>query len=214
LEIGTRDAGAQTAGYQHRRRRSASDGKVKDFAPYAAKIKASGADTVITGNWGNDLTLLVKAVKEADECQVYTFYANGLGAPAAIGDAGIGRVRAVAEWHPNVGGKASDDFYQAFRKRYPLAKDDYVHLRMQLMVEMLASAIEKAKSTEAAAVARALENASFSNGFHQALMRAEDHQLLQPLYVSVMQKKAMPERVLTMKAAVTVLKPSDSLNPD
>jgi branched-chain amino acid transport system substrate-binding protein len=60
---------------------------------------------------------------------------------------------------------------------------------MQLMVEMLASAIEKAKSTEAAAVARALENASFSNGFHQALMRAEDHQLLQPLYVSVMQKK-------------------------
>jgi branched-chain amino acid transport system substrate-binding protein len=165
-------------------------GKVKDFAPYAAKIKASGADTVITGNWGNDLTLLVKAVKEAGmNVKFYTFYANGLGAPAAIGDAGIGRVRAVAEWHPNVGGKASDDFYQAFRKRYPLAKDDYVHLRMQLMVEMLASAIEKAKSTEAAAVARALENASFSNGFHQALMRAEDHQLLQPLYVSVMQKK-------------------------
>ena len=35
----------------------------------------------------------------------YTFYGNGLGAPAAIGDAGVGRVRAVAEWHPNVGGR-------------------------------------------------------------------------------------------------------------
>ena len=37
--------------------------KVKDFAPYVAKIKASGADTVITGNWGNDLALLVKAAQ-------------------------------------------------------------------------------------------------------------------------------------------------------
>jgi branched-chain amino acid transport system substrate-binding protein len=25
---------------------------VRDFAPYIAKIKQSGADTVITGNWG------------------------------------------------------------------------------------------------------------------------------------------------------------------
>ena len=38
---------------------------MKDFAPYVAKIKASGADTVITGNWGNDLSLLVKAAKDA-----------------------------------------------------------------------------------------------------------------------------------------------------
>ena len=39
--------------------------KVTDFAPYVAKIKASGADTVITGNWGSDLSLLVKASNEA-----------------------------------------------------------------------------------------------------------------------------------------------------
>lgn len=31
--------------------------KVKDFAPYAAKIKASGADTVLTGNWGPEFDL-------------------------------------------------------------------------------------------------------------------------------------------------------------
>jgi branched-chain amino acid transport system substrate-binding protein len=36
-------------------------GRIKDFLPYAAKIKASGAQAVLTGNWGNDLTLLVKA---------------------------------------------------------------------------------------------------------------------------------------------------------
>jgi branched-chain amino acid transport system substrate-binding protein len=165
-------------------------GKIKDFSPYVAKIRASGADTIVTGNWGNDLTLLVKAVRDAGlEVKFYTFYGNGLGAPAAIGDAGVGRVRAVAEWHPNAGGEGSDAFYQAFGKRYPAPQDDYVHMRMHLMIAMLASAIEKAGSIEAGAVARALEGAQFKNGFHHATMRAADHQLLQPLYVSVMQKK-------------------------
>jgi branched-chain amino acid transport system substrate-binding protein len=169
-------------------------GKIKDFAPYIAKLKSSGADTVITGNWGNDLTLLVKAAKEAGlNVKFYTFYGNGLGAPAAIGDAGVARVRAVAEWHPNVGGaknSASDAFYLGFRQRYPQPKDDYVHLRMHAMIEMLVSAIEKARSTEAAAVAKALEGARFQNAFHNATMRTADHQLIQPLYVSVMEKVA------------------------
>ncbi|MDE2414427.1 MAG: ABC transporter substrate-binding protein, partial [Comamonadaceae bacterium] len=57
-------------------------GRVKDFAPYAVKIKASGAQAVITGNWGNDLTLLVKAAREVGyDGMFYTFYGNALGAP-------------------------------------------------------------------------------------------------------------------------------------
>ncbi|KWW36615.1 Leucine-, isoleucine-, valine-, threonine-, and alanine-binding protein [Cupriavidus metallidurans] len=165
-------------------------GKIKDFAPYIAKIKASGADAVITGNWGNDLTLMVKAAREGGlNARFYTFYGNGLGAPAAMGDAGVGRVLAVAEWHPNVGGAASDAFYQSFRARYPDPKDDYVHLRMQMMVEMLARAIERAGSTDAVAVGYALEDMRFTNAFHEATVRAGDHQVLQPLYVSVMAKQ-------------------------
>ena len=78
-------------------------GRVKDFMPYAAKIMASGAQAVITGNWGNDLTLLVKAAREAGFTGTfYTFYGNALGAPAAIGEAGIGKVLAVADWLPNL----------------------------------------------------------------------------------------------------------------
>ncbi len=65
-------------------------GRVKDFAPYIAKIRASGADAVITGNWGNDLTLLVKAAREQGlDTHFYTFYGNSLGAPAALRDAGV-----------------------------------------------------------------------------------------------------------------------------
>lgn len=165
-------------------------GKIKDFAPYVAKIKASGADAVITGNWGNDLTLMVKAAREGGlGAKFYTFYGNGLGAPGAMGDAGVGRVLAVAECHPNVGGAASDAFYQAFRSRYPEPKDDYVHLRMQMMIEMLARAIEQAGSTDAVKVARALEGMRYVNDFHDATVRADDHQVLQPLYVSMMERQ-------------------------
>ena len=124
--------------------------RVKDFAPYAAKIKASGADAVLTGNFSNDLTLLVKAAREAGfEGKFYTFYGNALGAPAAIGEAGIGRVMAVADWLPNVQTAQDEAFYQSFRARYPNPADDYVHMRLHLMVEALAQAIERADAAAA-----------------------------------------------------------------
>ncbi|QHB54367.1 ABC transporter substrate-binding protein [Ralstonia solanacearum] len=164
-------------------------GKVKDFAPYVARIAASGADTVITGNWGNDLTLLVKAARDAGlKARFFTFYGNSLGAPGAMGDAGVGRVVAVAEWHPNLGGARSDAFYKAFRARYPAPADDYPLLRDQMMIDMLAAAIERAGTTEAGAVARALEGASLDSGFHRIILRAEDHQAIQPLIVTQMER--------------------------
>jgi branched-chain amino acid transport system substrate-binding protein len=165
-------------------------GRVKDFLPYAAKIKASGAQAVITGNWGNDLTLLVKAAREAGfEGKFYTFYGNALGAPAALGDAGVGRVIAVADWLPNVPGKASEAFYRSFRQRFPKPSEDYVHVRMQLMVEALAQAVEKAGSTEPVAVALALEKARVSMAGQTGTMRAQDHQFQQPLVVGVMERQ-------------------------
>ena len=168
-------------------------GRVKDFAPYVAKIRASGADAVITGNWGNDLTLLVKAAREQGlDTTFYTFYGNSLGAPAALGDAGVGHVIAVADWHPNAGGAASDAWYAAFRARFPAAQDDYPVLRMPLMIETLAAAMTRAGSADPAAVARALEGIKFDNGFHASRMRADDHQLIQPLYVMEMDKAGTP----------------------
>jgi branched-chain amino acid transport system substrate-binding protein len=168
-------------------------GRVKDFAPYISKIRASGADAVVTGNWGNDLTLLVKAAREQGlTTKFYTFYGNSLGAPAALGEAGVKRVVAVADWHPNVGGAASDAYYQAFRARFPSAADDYLVLRMPLMIEMLAGALTRAGSADPVAVARALEGMKFDNGFHASTMRAQDHQLIQPLYMMEMDRAGTP----------------------
>ena len=77
-------------------------GQVKDFSPYVAKIKASGADTVISGNWGADLALLIKASKDADlKANFYTYYAGTTGVPTAMGAAGADHVKVVAYWHPN-----------------------------------------------------------------------------------------------------------------
>ncbi|WP_454724525.1 branched-chain amino acid ABC transporter substrate-binding protein [Delftia acidovorans] len=168
-------------------------GRVKDFAPYAAKIKASGAQAVITGNWGNDLMLLVKAAREAGfDGRFYTFYGNALGAPAALGEAGVGKVLAVADWLPNVPGPDSQAFYKAFRERFPRPADDYVHMRMQLMIEALAQSMARAGSTDTVAVAQALEGAEVALAGRKGRMRAADHQFQQALVVGVMDRQGAP----------------------
>jgi branched-chain amino acid transport system substrate-binding protein len=175
--------------------------RVKDFLPYANKIKASGAGAVITGNWGNDLTLLIKAAKDVGfDGKFYTFYGNALGAPAAIGDAGIGKVMAVADWLPNVQTVGSEAFYKSFRTRYPLASDDYVHMRMQLLIEALAQSVEAVGKQNAsapggldiAAVAAQMERAKVSLAGQGGSMRASDHQFQQTLVVGVMERQGTP----------------------
>lgn len=169
-------------------------GRIDDFSPYVAKIKASGADAVVTGSWGNDLTLLVRAAREAGLApRFFTFYGNGLGAPGAVGDAGVGRVRAVAEWHPNAAPASMEAVYQAFRRRYPDPRDDYFQARAFVMVDMLVRAIERAGGVAALPVARALSGMSYAtadgNPLGDVVMRGSDHQLLGSLVVSVMQRK-------------------------
>ena len=175
--------------------------RIKDFLPYAQKIKSSGAQAVITGNFSADLTLLVKAAKDAGfEGKFYTFYGNALGAPAALGEAGVGKVLAVADWLPNVQGAASEAFYKSFRMRFPRADDDYVHMRMQLMVEALAQSVEaaaRANPTAAGApdpmaVALELERARVTLGGQSGAMRAADHQFQQALVVGQMERQGAP----------------------
>ena len=176
-------------------------GQVKDFIPYAARIKASGAQAIVTGNWGNDLSLLVRAVRDVGlDASFYTFYANDLGTPPAMGDAGVGRAIAVIEWHPNAGvwlggeaQQASDAFYLSFKQRFPHPHEDFIRLRIQVMLDMLAQALTQAGQIEAHAIASALENATYQSPFHHAFMRASDHQIQQPLYVTCMERAGTPE---------------------
>jgi branched-chain amino acid transport system substrate-binding protein len=160
-------------------------GKVKDFAPYVSKIKASGADSVLTGNWGNDMTLLIKASKDSGfKPEFYTYYAGGLGTPTALGDTGIGHLRQVTQFHTNIGSDLTTKLVQNYKDKYKDAKDDFYFSTHNIAIEMLAAAIEKAKSTDPVKVALALENAKMNHASGQVSMRADNHQLIQPLYIS------------------------------
>ena len=109
-----------------------------------------------------------------------------------MGDAGVGSVLAVAEWHANVAGEPSRLLVSAFRKRYPDPRDDYLHARMQSMIEMLVQAMERARSVDPVAVAHALEGARLDaaalGGVHEGRMRADDHQFQQPMVVMQMDR--------------------------
>ncbi len=159
-------------------------GKVKDFAPYVAKIKASGADSVITGNWGVDLSLLVKAAKESGlKADLFTYYSGIVGGPTAIGQAGED-IRQVSMWHTNYGGKESDALTEGYRKRFPDARDDFFFLSLKTGLEMLAKAMDEAKSTDPAKVAKALEGMKYKSITGEVEMRADNHELVQPLFIS------------------------------
>src|SRR5690606_37851359 len=65
--------------------------KIQDFAPYTAKIRASGAQTVLTGNWSNDLLLLMKSARNAGlNVRFGTVFLDQPGNIANAGDTALG----------------------------------------------------------------------------------------------------------------------------
>ena len=157
--------------------------KVKDFAPYVAKIQASGADTVITGNWGSDLALLVRAANDAGlKANFYTFYAGVVGAPTAIGEAGVGRVKVVSYYALSDAAPKEIQYVEAFKKKYGATEDPYT-AAIQHALDLLTLAMTETKSTDPAKVAKAMEGMKMDGSFGPVEMRAQDHQFIQPLFI-------------------------------
>jgi len=154
--------------------------QVRDFAPYVAKIKASGADTVITGNWGSDLALLVKAANDAGlKANFYTYYANFGGTPTALGKSADGRVFLVGYADYNMGGVYTP-LANEYKKRF---NDDWYTGAVYHAYSLLTTAMAKAKSTDPVKVAYAMEGLKFKSFNGEVEMRAKDHQLQQGLFV-------------------------------
>ncbi|PBI84819.1 Leucine-, isoleucine-, valine-, threonine-, and alanine-binding protein precursor [Variovorax boronicumulans] len=159
-------------------------GRVKDFAPYIANIKQSGADSVITGNWGQDMTLLQKAAGDAGYNLRYFNHSAGSvpGTVTAVSQARTGQLTWVAEWHP---GQADTPKVDALAKAYKAKTGkDFLAPRIDLTPRLLAAAIAKAGSADTVKVARALEDLSFDSVVGPVRMRGEDHQLLLPQVVN------------------------------
>lgn len=163
-------------------------GQVKDFSTYVAKVKAANADTILTGNWGNDLSLLVKAVKDANlNVSLYTIYGSGFGAPTAVREAGIDRLRVVSVWAPNIPQNKTEKFAADFKKKYGI---ELYFQQIRTMMQMFEAAARQAKSNDPKAVALALEGMKFVADTGEAEMRKADHQIMLPMFTSTMKKTA------------------------
>lgn len=160
-------------------------GKVQDFTPFIAKIKASGADTILTGNWGPDLVRFVKGAETAGlGAKFYTIYGGLTSSVAGYGEvARQVNLKQVTEMHENHDGLPSDlrQYMAAYLEKY---QDTWGLDRQRWLIEMLAAAIDEAGTDDPVAVARALEGMTFPGPLGEVQMRADDHQMQMPLVVS------------------------------
>ncbi len=160
-------------------------GQVKDFAPYVAKIKQSGADTIVTGNWGADLTLFVKALNDAGlKLPIYAYYAGVTGTPTALAAGGEMEVYQISYGHSNYTGEMGQ-MMADYKKKF---NDDYYTFATYNGAVMLTEAIAKAKSSDPVKVAAAMEGITFKGANGENTMRKNDHQLQQQLFISKWQK--------------------------
>lgn len=166
-------------------------GKVKDFSPYVTKIKASGAQALITGNWGPDMSLLIKAGMDAGlDVRYYTMYAHLGGGATAIGPNGGGRVRSVMPFHENIAvetGKVdTEEWTRAFRAKHNF---DFYAAGFRTIFEFIQAAMNKAGSADPLKFALALEGITFTDMLgQQVTMRKDDHQILSAYFVGVFTK--------------------------
>lgn len=159
---------------------------VKDFTPYVTKIASARPDAIITGNWGADMVSLGKAITDAGiTVPIYTYYAAYDGITATIGASGKNQFRMVHEGHFN---PAPTEEYAQYVRAFKAQNPDYdiSYPRILNTVQMLAKAIDKAGSSDPLEVALALEGMEHTSmGGDHIFMRAEDHQLFQPIQISV-----------------------------
>jgi branched-chain amino acid transport system substrate-binding protein len=159
--------------------------QTRDFAPYIAKIKASGADTVVTGNWSSDLTLLIKAANDGGlTAKFYTYYAGVSGTPTAMGANAAGRVYQVSVFPYGVSPETRK-LMDAYKAKF---NDDFYTAQVYHAYALLSGAMAKAKSIDPAKVAAAMEGLSVKSLNGEVTMRKADHQLQQTVYIQSWQK--------------------------
>ena len=159
-------------------------GKVKDFTPYIQKMQAAGADAVVTGNWGADLALLAKAAQDAGyKGTFFTYYMGSSEVIAGAGTGGRGYAQ-ISEWHANVGAAEIDKMAAEFEAKYG---QKFFYWRVVNEIDMLAAAMKQADSSDPAKVGQVLSTMVQHTPLGDTTMRADNHQLLSPMFVSVLE---------------------------
>jgi branched-chain amino acid transport system substrate-binding protein len=162
----------------------------KDFAPYISKVKASGADYLLTGNWGTDeIQLLIQARSLGLKIPVAGLLQGDITVLAAMpGDEAVGNFGVVSfflGYDTPEARKFEDWFYEKSGGSWPVEQTWLSYKGMILYAE----AVKKAGSLDIDKVIKAFEGLKWNGPAGTVTMRAKDHQVLQPMMVGQVVKK-------------------------
>ena len=161
-------------------------GQVKDFTPYVTKIVSSGADAVITGNFGADMVSLAKSIIDSGlDIPIYTFYAAYDGITATLGADGKNKIHLIHNEISNpIPTERRKDYIRAYKAANP--NKDVTQPRIVNALQMIVQAMEQTQSTDPYDIALALEDMRFITLSDEEIwMRGDDHQIFQSLHLSV-----------------------------
>jgi branched-chain amino acid transport system substrate-binding protein len=184
---------ASLGGYQVVEKTLHDTNKIQDFAPYVAKIGAAKADTVITGNWSNDLLLLMKATKAAGlKARFGTVFLDQPGNIANGGELTLGHY-IVHAFNAEAAGAEGERFvadYKAKAGHAPIFIEPQTVFGLAMVADGLKRVKPEGGKLNVNALAKAIETAKIKTPMGEMSMRAADHQALLPMVVSTVAKDA------------------------
>ena len=173
--------------------------KVQDFAPYITKIMASGAEVLMTGDWGQDLRLLLQQGAGLGwKVKVGNYFLDDGDVMKNVNKAAVGQVTADA-YLSTLDTPDNKAFIKAWRARYPDAPIGYrfpvlTIARCVNAVMWVGDVIKRANGLETDKLIKTWEGSKFKTIWGGDVeMRSCDHQMLTQGYIAeVMEPDKIP----------------------
>ena len=178
-------AAAKTGGYEVVDKVLHDVNKIQDFAPFVARIKAAAPDTVFTGNWSNDLLLLMKAVGNAGlNVKFATAFLDQPGNIANAGKTALGDYIANNYDNAALPDDALPESYKAATGHYPVFVEGHSVFALAALQQALGTLDFKGGDINVTKIALALEGTTYESPLGPISVRTEDHQTIRPVVVS------------------------------
>jgi branched-chain amino acid transport system substrate-binding protein len=168
---------------------------VKDMSPFLTKVKASNADAILSGNWGTDLSILVKQRVELGVKAVLVN--NMLAMPTVVRESPEAAMGSIASdvYLVTTNTKENKDFVSRWQKRHKgteWSDPDGASGRTYIGTTFLLAAIQKAGSVQANKLIPAMEGMHYKSINGDIYLRPCDHQLQLPMPVGTIASTKYP----------------------
>lgn len=158
--------------------------RIQDFSPFVAKIRASEVDTVMTGNWSNDLLLLMKAAGDAGlDVRFGTTFLDQVGNIANAGETAVGHYIAHLV-NLELEDEAWVQDYEQVTGHVPVYIEPQTVNATLLLREALSDLDFGGEDIDVTQIGLALEKATLEGPNGTLSIRQEDHQIVTPVVVS------------------------------